>query len=279
MDAAALEMSGELVEELAVSASDTRLVPVRNSHLKQMGKSAAHCRYSMLNDWEPTLSMRLGSGVHSLLLGGPPLVVYPGKVRNGKAWDQFQQDNKGSLILSRSEMTRAVAMNAAVRSDEVANRVLFADGMVYERTILWKQSERDRRCTPDAMNKSILVDLKTTRDASPDRFKWDAIRMGYAVQLGDYAAAFEDLNGYPPRDVYLVAVENKAPCAVTTWRLTPGTIDKGKRDAADYLQRLIECEQTGVWPGYSAGVLDFDIPLDMADLDWGDDDEADEVES
>lgn len=276
MDAEVLEMSADLADELASNASDTRLVPVRNSHLKQMGRSAAHCRYSMLNDWEPTLSMRLGSGVHSLLLGGPPLVVYPGKVRNGKAWDQFQADNKDALILSRSEMAKAVAMNAAVRADDVANRVLFADEMVYEKTILWKQLGRDRRCTPDAMNRSILVDLKTTRDASPDRFKWDAIRMGYEIQMGDYAQAFEDLNGHPPRDVYLIAVENKAPFAVTTWRLTPAALDKGKRTAAECLQRLLECEQTGVWPGYSAGVLDFDIPMDMADLDWEDEDDGEE---
>ncbi len=273
-------LTGELDEMLAANdeqartVTDTRSLPVRNSHLKAMGRSAAHCRHAMLVDWEPTLSMRLGTGAHSLILGGPKLVVYPGKVRNGKAWEQFKTDNADAIILSHTENRRAEAIAASVRADEVASRVLYADGMVYEHTILWEQFGRARRCTPDAMNKSIIVDVKTTRDASPDRFKWDAIRMGYHVQLADYSAAFEHMNGYPPRDVYIVAVENSPPYGCSTWRMTTGALDKGGRLARTWLEQLIACEGIGIWPGYAPGVLDFEVPIDEADLIFDDDDET-----
>ncbi len=272
-------LTGELAEMLAANdeierpplAADTRDLPVRNSHLKQMGRSAAHCRYSMLHDWEPTLAMRIGTGAHSLILGGPKLVVYGGKVRRGKDWDAFKLANADAIILSSSEVRRAESIAAAVRADEVASRVLFASGMVYEHTILWEQFGRSRRCTPDAMNKSIIVDVKTTRDASLERFKWDAIRMGYHVQLADYAAAFEHKNGHPPRDVYIVAVENVAPYGCSTWRLTPGALDKGGRMARGWLEQLIACEASGEWPGYAPSVVDFDVPIDETDLIFDDD--------
>lgn len=280
----ALSMSGELAEALAENQqlsrveTDTRTMPVRNSHLKAMGRSAAHCHYSMLHDWEPTLSMRLGTGAHALLLGGPQIVTFPGKVRNGKVWDAFKVEHADAIILSESEARKAKSIAAAVRADEVANRVLFAEGMNYERTILWEQLGRTRRCTPDAFNKSIIVDLKTTRDASPERFRWDAIRMGYHVQLADYALAFEAHHGYPPKDCYIVAVENTAPYGCSTWRLTTAALDKGRRLAGEWLAQLIACEASGVWPGYSTGVIDFDVPMDEADLFFADDEDENEEE-
>lgn len=271
-----MNLSAELVAEIERNAQDTRLMPVRNSHLKAMARSAAHCRYAMLNEYEQTLSMRLGSGAHSLLLGGPPLVCFPGKRRAGKEWEAFEEGHADALILSAAEMHKAQSMAAAVRADEVANRVLFGQGMIYEKTIMWTQLGRERRCTPDARNASIVVELKTTRDASQDKFRWDAIRLGYHVQCADYAMAFEAERGYAPSDVYIVAVENAAPYGCSTWRLTTAALDKGKRLAHERLEKLLACEASGEWPGYSSGPIDFDVPLDPNDLVFADDDENEE---
>ncbi len=278
----ALELSGELAAALAENQQlsrvepDTRSMPVRNSHLKAMGRSAAHCRHAMLNEWEQTLSMRLGSGAHSLLLGGPRLVCFPGKRRAGKEWEAFEADNADALILSASEMHKAQSMAAAVRADEVASRVLFGAGTRYEETLLWSQLGRARRCTPDAHNASIVVELKTTRDASPDRFRWDAIRMGYHAQVADYASAFEATYGYAPKDCFIIAVENCAPYGCTTWRMSSSAMDKGRRLNQERLEQLIACEGAGIWPGYAPSWIDFEVPLDAGDLIFADDDEQEE---
>lgn len=277
---AALAATCELAAVIAANdRPDPRSLPVRFSHLKEMGRSAAHCFHAMQFDKEPTLAMRMGSGVHSLILGGPPVLCCPTKQRRGKeydAWFVLQEPN--SIVLSKKDYDRAHRIAESVRGNRLANQVLFAPGTVYEETIFWEQNGRARRSTPDARSKRHLVDLKSCRSAEPEKFRWDAIRMGYHVQLADYAQAMTAQNGYAPRDVYVVAVEQHAPHLCTVHRLTPGALERGAKQASEWLAKLIECEQAGVWPGYVDTIQDFDVPLDIeTDLVW-DDDNSDEEE-
>lgn len=257
------EMTAELAEELASAAryADTRDVPVRNFHLKQMGRSPAHCRYAMLSGIdEPSLTKRLGSAVHSLLLGGKELIVYPGKVRRGKEFDAFAKENTDKIICSRSEYETANRTADAVRSDRLASDVLFARGNRYEQTIMWSWLGRSRRCTPDVNGPDMLAELKTTRDASSDRFKWDVLRYGYCTQLVDYSNALLETRGHAPRDVYIVAVEKSPPYVVATYRVMKRDMELAERQLRAWMERLLVCEQTGIWPSYCASVLDLELP-------------------
>jgi hypothetical protein len=247
-------------------------VRLRCSTLKAMGRSPLHCMHAMQSPYEPSLSMKIGSGAHSLLLGGPAIVVYPGKVRRGAEWDAFKLEHADDLILSESEANTAEAINAAVRANPLACRVLFQPGMLYEDTIEWDWLGKPFRCTPDARSTSHLVDLKTTRDAEPERFMRDAIRMNYHSQLALYGLAMESVHGVKPRASYLVAVENKPPHAVTVLELTAGAIDQGEQLCRSWLDRFKECEQADWWPGYSEQIVPFDV-IDgvMDELIWDDD--------
>jgi hypothetical protein len=266
-------VSAALAEMLDASPypADVRL---RLSTLKSIGKSPMHCLHSMRTPYEPSLSMRIGSGAHALLLGGPKIVTFPGKVRRGKEWDAFELEHAGDLILSETEANTAEAINASVRANPLACRVLFQPGMVYEDTINWDWRGKPFRCTPDARGPSHLVDLKTTRDAEPERFLRDAIRMGYHAQMGLYGLAMEAAGGSKPRASYIVAVENKAPHPVTVLELTPRAIDQGERLCRTWLDRFKECERSGVWGGYTEQIVPFDV-IDgvMDELIW-DEDEA-----
>lgn len=273
MDSTALVLTGELRDELAANASDTRDVVARFSHLKAMGKSAAHCRYSMLNDWEPTLSMRIGRGAHSLLLGGPGVIECRAR-RNTKDWKAVADANPGAIILNRTEYHKAVAINAAVRADPRASRVLFQPETKYEETIHFEYLGRKCRATPDARTHRHLVDLKTTRNAAPDKFQWDATRMGYHGQLAMYREAMFQANGFYPASCYIVAVETTPPYLVSVHELTPGALDIGLRLCKTWMEKLLACEQSGSWPGYVETV----VPWEVADLElnltFADDDES-----
>jgi hypothetical protein len=277
---AALAQTGELAAMVAANDADTRDLPVRTSHLKQMGRSAAHCRHSMLSNWEQTLSQRLGTGTHSLLLGGPPVLLCPTKQRKGKDYtDWLKLQVPGAIVLTKKEYGKAHRMAASVRENKLAAQVLFAPGTIYEETIFWEQKGRKRRSTPDARTTSHLTDLKTTRDASPEKFLWEVVRYGYHVQCGDYSDAMKSVNGYAPKDVYVVAVENKEPHLCTVHRMTTGTLERGSKQAGVWLDKVIECERTGIWAGYADTILDLDIPPDPVDLIWDDEDSNDLTES
>lgn len=281
MDAAVEAMTGELAEELVINArsTDTRLVRVRNYHLKQMGRSPAHCRYSMLfGHDEPSLTKRLGSGVHSLLLGGQPLIRYNGKrdLRT-KAYQEFAAANTNAIICSPTEYETANRTADAVRNDRLAAEVLLGNGRRYEQTIEWDWMGRSRRCTPDVAGPDMLGELKTTRDGAHDRFKWDVLRYGYHTQLFDYSTALLETRGHAPRDVFIVAVEKKPPYVVATYRLTKNDLEMGGRLVREWMTRLLECEKTNDWPGYSASIQDLDLPTrdDELDLIFDDDTETD----
>jgi len=278
MTAAILDLSAQLRAELAASAQDTTRYPIRASHLKAMTRSPAHARHSILSEWEQTLSMKIGRGAHSLLLGGPPVLCNPFssvRVKDFKPWRELQHPD--AIVLSRKAYDHANRINDAVRSNKLACQVLFVDGTVYETTILWEQLGRARRSTPDARTRDHLVDLKTTRDASPERFKWDVAKYGIDLQLADYSTAMEQDNGVAPRRCYVVAVENKAPYLCTVHLLTRGTIERGQKKNKELLTQLLECERVNKWPGYSdEAILDLDVP--DANMELVFDDEQDDAE-
>jgi hypothetical protein len=275
MNDTALALSAELRDELASNEPNE----LRFSYAKAMARSAAHARYAMQFDYEPTLAMKLGTAAHSLILSGPRLAVYPGKVRRGKDWDAFKADNLDALIVSASELKRAEGMAASVKSDPVASRVLYQPGMLYEQTIHWSFRGRKFRSTPDARGLFHLVDLKTTRDASLERFGYDAIKQAYHAQLYGYSKAMEAENGFVPKDVYIVAVESRPPYACSVHQLTLRALEAGGRLMTDWVDRIIQCERSGVWPGYSASPVDLDVPFDVdVDLEWGDEDSDDKEE-
>lgn len=276
MDSATEAMSAELADELAASdrklAVDTRSIPARFSHLKAIGQSAAHCREAFAEpDWKQSLSMRLGSGSHAMLFG-TPLVLWDGKVRNGKVWDAFKSDNAGKTILNRKEWKRSEAIANAINRHDEASALLFAPGAVHEQTILWEQLGRSRRSTPDAVGAHYVVELKTTRCAEPGRFCRDAMFRGYHAQLADQIEAVRYQRGSSiPTKAYIVAVESVPPHVVTVLELTDRALDRGAALCRGWLERMLVCEADNHWPPYRESIEMFDVPDDDLDLVFGDD--------
>lgn len=276
MDSTAEIMSAELRDELAESTR-RRLInpadePVRFHHLKAMGQSALHCFASFQSDREESLALRLGAGTHALTFG-QPVVVWTGKVRNGKVWDAFKAEHAGKIILNQKEHAKSKAIADALRSHPIASRLLFGPDVLHEDTIWWEQDGLRRRSTPDARSKSHLVELKTTRCADPERFARDARFRGYHAQVADYRDAMIAANGYAPKDCYLIAVESVRPYAVTVFRLTDRALELGQRAVRGWRERFVECLKSNAWPSYCESIADFDVQ-DDADLEllFGDDD-------
>jgi hypothetical protein len=279
VNAATLALTGDLADELDANERepvDPRTVPCRYSALKQFASSPLHYWHAMQDTFEETLSMRLGSGAHALLFG-QPLVVWTGKTRNGKAWEQFRDDHAsaGHLILSQSELAKAEAMCAALRSNALAMSVLFGPGMVHEERIDWTWNGRAYRSTPDGASKTVLADLKCLRSSKPDDVMWQSKKAQYHAQAAMYRRALNE-RGASIGDCFLVVVENKAPHPVTVMRFTEAALEQGERSLVLWDEQRRACEQAGEYPGYVQSIVDLDLPGDdgMAGLVFGDDDNA-----
>lgn len=273
---AALDLATEAEnDEQPAGPVDPRSLPCRYSALKQFAHSPLHYWHAMQDMFEETLSMRLGSGAHAMLFG-TPYKVFTGKKRQGKAWDAFEAEHEGSLILTPSEVVKAEAMCSALRGNALAMSVLFGPGMVHEQRIDWTWNGRAYRSTPDGASRTVLADLKCLRSAKPDDVMWQSRKMAYHAQAAMYRTALNE-RGASIEACHLVVVENKAPHPVTVMRFTEAALEQGERSLALWDEQRRACEAANQYPGYVQSIVDLDLPGDdgMAGLVFGDDDEAD----
>lgn len=237
---------------------DWRAVTLRYSLLKKMGTSPAHYRHAAMHDDDDSLSLRLGAVTHAMLFE-TPFSVWTGKARRGKEWDEFEKANDDRPIANVTEALSCRAIVDALRADPIASRLMFETGMIHEQRIDWAWGGRAFRSTPDARGNGRIVDLKTTRCAEPGKFRWDAIRYSYHAQLALYQQAAMAGLGETIDELYIVAVESKAPYCVTTMRLTPQAVALGMQACIAWYERLRVCEECDAWPGYSQSIVDLDM--------------------
>ncbi len=231
---------------------DPRSIPVRFSHLKRIGNSPAHYFESITAARKDTLSFRLGRGAHRLIYG-LPVDVYTER-RAGKAWDEYRETRNPDNIFNEREYDIALGMSRSLKAHREAPRLL--EGM-NEQTLSWQLQGRDCQGTPDTLGEH-LVDLKTTKCAHPERFKWDARNYAYHAQLAWYRDGVRLSGAGTPREAYLIAVESTPPYPVTVLRLTEAKLETGARLCRTWFEQLLVCEASNHWPGYSEAILDWD---------------------
>jgi exodeoxyribonuclease VIII len=243
--------------------------PVRFSNLRNFSRSPAHYRCAVVSPREPTPSMRLGTTVHKLLLGGP-LCVYPGE-RRGKAWDAFRDAHRGEEIITETEHLHAARIADAVDSHPIAPRLLAG---VHERRIDWSNLGRACSSTPDVVGEDFLTDLKTASTTQPEKFKFGCLRLAYHAQLAFYLDAVRVATGRVIEKAYLVGVETEPPFCVTVLRLTPRTLLEGRKLNRMWMEQLLNCEASGAWPGYVQSEVSWDIDGDVGLIIDGEEVEA-----
>jgi hypothetical protein len=251
------------------------LEPLRFSRLKLMGKSAAHYQHGY---GEETGALRKGTALHSYLIGATDdVVLYPGKVRNGKVWDAFKAANDGKTMLIASEFDTVRRMRESLEAHPRAMELL--TGGVQEERIDWTDSGRACRGTPDVMHlradgTKVGVELKTTVTSHPERFAWQTRKFAYHAQCAWYKYGLERCLNYAPgavTDFYVVAVESTAPYPVTVFRFDEESLLMGHKQCRLWLEALLGCERAGHFPAYAESDVTLSVVDDDTDgLDWSD---------
>lgn len=242
---------------------------VSKSHLDLVARSPRHYWHRYLNPDaerpEPTPAMVVGSAVHSRVLEPEryalEYAVAPAVDRRTKAgkeaWEQFQADSEGKTLLTADQDQLAQAVAQAVRLHPAADLLLSKPGQA-EQSYFWTDEATGERCKcrPDWHSdcRRLIVDLKTTEDASPAGFQRSVQKFRYHVQAAHY------LQGLGAEQFVFIAVEKAPPYLVGVYVATPEMVAAGQRVAARDLARLAECRALDVWPGYSDEITPLDLP-------------------
>lgn len=161
-------------------------------------------------------------------------------------------------ILTSGEFQEILAYADAVISDRAALEYISKDGII-EASIFWRDQDHDVDCRarPDLIIQEdggdILVDIKTTANASKEAFEASIYSYGYDRQAYFYIKGYEGVTGRKVKKFVFIAVEKKAPYLTGVYPIDQVALMSGQMKAEHLLAVYAECKRTGNWPGLNEG--------------------------
>lgn len=242
-----------------------RIERLNVSRLKKARVSPLHFHVNAGYESKP---LALGTLGHLLTLepekADGTCAVWDGKVKRGKAWDAFEAENAGRLIITATEFDAAMGMAEAVRNHPLAAGYL-RSGMA-EATLLWESGSRACKGRVDWLDQDLIVGLKTGAEIGPREFGRAVVRYGYDLQWAFYADGYEAITGRRPEMVE-IAVESKAPFDVIVYRVPDSVLARGRAEYWRLLDLVSQCEASGEWPGQCSTEVDVELPAWVAGAD------------
>jgi exodeoxyribonuclease VIII len=249
---------------------------VSKSHLDLVAKSPLHywSRYLDPNrvPQEPTAAMQIGSAVHTHILEldqwDAQYVVAPAgidrRTKVGKAeWEVFQTAIGTRTVISREDADLVMRIGRSVLSHPAAAYLLGLPGKA-ETTHMWvdEATGLQCKCRPDWLldDGSMIVDLKTTEDASPRFFQKSIAQWRYHCQASWYLDGLQHATGKRPEQFVFIAVEKKPPYVCAVYVADAQMIEIGRDTARRDLDKLNLCKAADYWPGYSDQVEVINLP-------------------
>lgn len=238
---------------------------ISKSHLDAIASaSPRHYWHKYLNPnrerAEPTAAMVMGSAVHSAILEPdlfPSEVIeapeFDRRTKVGKAeYEAFKAANAGRIILPPEDYATCLAIRDAVHTHPVAAGLL--QGGKAEQSFYAIDPETGEliKCRTDYLHDSgaMIVDVKTTEDASPAGFGKSSANFRYPIQTAWYNRVLDTCYGEHPETWVFLAVEKKPPYAIGLYFMEPELLERAAIAAQRDFMRIVEHRRSGEWPDY-----------------------------
>ena len=252
---------------------------ISKSHLDQVARSPLHYWAAFLDparqQREATPAMAIGSAVHTHVLEldqwDARYVTAPEgidrRTKMGKAeWEVFTTASTGRTVLTKADADLVMRMGRAVFGHPAAAMLLGLPGKA-ETTHMWTDAATGLqcKCRPDWLTDDgrIMVDVKTTENASAREFARSIAQWRYQVQASFYLDGVEQSTGTRPEQFLFLCVEKKAPFVCAVYAADAEMIAAGAQTAARDLEVLATCKAADAWPGYSDQIEPISLPAWM----------------
>jgi len=254
---------------------------LRGSNLWTMiEKTPAHYKYQVENpsDYVAT-ELNIGHATHTAVLE-PELFeglyeVLPARYINAKGEDKPFNMNanickemkadileRGVIPLKRSEYDLCRFLRDSVWRNPTAVTLLKAGKKELSMRWLDKTTGRLMKGRMDLWIESggIVADLKTARNASVRIFGADSYRLGYHFKMAMYYAGAATLSKVEMGNPVLIAVEKEPPYLTHCFEVERDERICGEAQLSTVMEKVVECEKSGEWPGYSQGLTPLMLP-------------------
>lgn len=198
-----------------------------------------------LNPFRPkkdsTAAMQMGSAFHTMILE-PDLFwdnydICPPKVLLKDVGRDVYEAYKAKLtelettkkvILTYEEDKILCEMQQKFFSNEQAMQ-LVKDARI-ENSFFWQDEHSTLllKSRPDILHENIIVDLKTTSDASPRAFQNEMVKYGYHIQFAMIRDAVEKIEGRRITNFINLVIETKYPYNMAIYIIDEFAVDEGQ---------------------------------------------------
>jgi hypothetical protein len=240
-------------------------------------RTPAHFDYERHHGRPDRPELDFGRVAHARVLGrGTDVAVVVGTGKDRNAWRT--DADKAAVAKARAagktpiKMRENQAINDmadALRAHPTAGPLLARPGR-HESVWVWQDPTTGVWCrvmadfipdVPDGARR-IVVDYKTSGDASPVAFAKSMANYGYDQQADWYTAGVQALD---PRDEHpqfvLIAQEKTPPYLVTVAYPDEQALARGHLRNRRALELYRHCTETNTWPGYATDPVELQLPV------------------
>lgn len=250
---------------------------IGKSGLELIEKSPYHYWLKYLDpnrEWDDddTPAKLLGSASHCQLfepemfdrryIVPPELNLRTNKGKEEFLYIQEEAKQQRKKLLDAKLRERAMRIAEAARKNPIIRELLDQPG-VSEHVLEWDDPLTGVGCKMKAdriTHSGLIIDLKTTDDASPESFSRSIYKFGYHKQDAWYSDGFQLATSYPCLGFLFVAVESDKPFICKTYTLDERSRQVGRDTNRRNLDRYAECLRTNTWPAYGNEISEISIP-------------------
>jgi hypothetical protein len=226
---------------------------ISNSMLNHISVSPEYFRFRQDNPQPATPAMKLGSAIHMNVLQPEEFnnhyAVSPKFDKRTKAgkegYANFQKENFLKTVISESDFEIIEQVTLKLMKEPLI-KALLQQGEP-EKIITWHNEHYDVNCKGmlDYYREGadMIVDLKTTQDASYNGFMRSVRKYKYHKQAAYYMDAVKASR------FIIIAVEKTPPFSINVFELGDDMIEEGRDMYNHELEVYKYCEENDYWPG------------------------------
>jgi hypothetical protein len=233
-----------------------------NSYLwRLISKTPAHAQISVI----PTPAMDLGTAVHLAILQPEEASkkIIQGPIdRKGNKWKDALEasESAGNILLTEKDYTTAMKMRDRVWNDPNFAAILSGADAKYETAAFWTYRGYWCKLKLDVALPSVIVDLKTSSDASPRGFAQSVAKFGYHQQAASYKYGWSQASGAAIDTFLFLVIETNPPYAPAIYELDAPSLAEGWASWNAAIRLYTQCVEANHFPAYAAEKVLLSLP-------------------
>jgi len=231
---------------------------ISNSMLNNISVSPEYFRFRQDNPQSATPAMKLGSAIHMDILQPQEFLKhyaispkFDKRTKKGKEdYAEFSKEHMFKTVISESDYELITEITLRVFNDKTI-KTLLQQGEP-EKIIQWHNEHYNLNCKGmlDYHRDGMIIDLKTTQDASYNGFMRSVRKYKYHKQAAYYMDAVKAYR------FIIIAVEKTPPFSINIFEMGDDMIDEGRDMYNHELEVYKYCEENDYWPGAGFDPLD-----------------------